>query len=173
MEGGASASGLAAIVEHGADFAVGVADDEIVAGVEGAVLHEDGGDGAAAAIELGFEDDAAGGAAGSGFELLEIGREADHFEEEIEIGFLFGGDVDEDGFAAPLFGHEAVIGELLFDAIGHGVGLIDFVDGDDDGHFGGMSVVDGLDRLRHDAVVGGDDEHDDVGGFGAAGAHAR
>ncbi len=164
--------GLAAIVEHGADFAVGVADDEIVAGVEGAVLHEDGGDGAAAAIELGFEDDAAGGAAGSGFELLEIGGEADHFEEEIEIGFLFGGDVDEDGFAAPLFGDEAAIGELLFDAIGQGVGLIDFVDGDDDGDFGGVSVVDGLDGLRHDAIVGSGDENDDVSGFGAAGTHA-
>ena len=31
------------------------------------------------------------------------------------------------------------------------------------GHVGGLGVVDGLDRLGHDPVVGGDDEHDDVG----------
>ena len=32
-------------------------------------------------------------------------------------------------------------------------------------------VADRLDRLRHDAVVGGDDEHRDVGGLRTAGAH--
>ena len=32
-------------------------------------------------------------------------------------------------------------------------------------------MVDGLDRLRHDAVVGRDHEHDDVRHLGAAGAH--
>ena len=34
-------------------------------------------------------------------------------------------------------------------------------------------MVDRLDRLRHHAVVGGDDQHDDVGRLGAAGAHLR
>ena len=32
-------------------------------------------------------------------------------------------------------------------------------------------MVDRLDRLRHDAVVGRDDQDDDVGDLGAAGAH--
>ena len=32
-------------------------------------------------------------------------------------------------------------------------------------------MIDGLHRLRHHAVVGGDDQDDDVGGLGAAGAH--
>ena len=31
--------------------------------------------------------------------------------------------------------------------------------------------MDRLNGLRHDAVIGGDDEHDDIGDFGAAGAH--
>ena len=39
------------------------------------------------------------------------------------------------------------------------------------GHLGRLGVVERLDRLGHDAVVGGDDEHDDVGGLGATGAH--
>ena len=34
-------------------------------------------------------------------------------------------------------------------------------------------MADGLFRLRHDAVVGGDDEHGDVRDVGAAGAHRR
>ena len=52
-----------------------------------------------------------------------------------------------------------------------GVVLVDLVDGHDDRHLGRLGVVDRLDRLGHHAVVGGDDEHDDVRGVGAAGAH--
>ena len=35
----------------------------------------------------------------------------------------------------------------------------------------GLGVIDGLDRLRHDAVVGRHHQHDDVGDLGAARAH--
>ena len=49
--------------------------------------------------------------------------------------------------------------------------LVDLVDGHDDRHVGRLGVVDRLDRLRHDAVVGRHHQHDDVGGLGAAGAH--
>ena len=41
----------------------------------------------------------------------------------------------------------------------------------DDRHAGRLGVVDGLDRLRHDAVVGGHHDGGDVGDLGAAGAH--
>ena len=54
---------------------------------------------------------------------------------------------------------------------GIGVVAVDLVDGDDDRHLGRLGVVDRLDGLGHHAVVGGDDEHDDVGDLGAAGAH--
>ena len=52
-------------------------------------------------------------------------------------------------------------------------GEIDLVDGDDERHAGVLRVGDRLDRLRHDGVVGRDDQDDDVGHLGAAGAHRR
>ena len=61
--------------------------------------------------------------------------------------------------------------ELLHDFAGVGARLIHLVDGDDDGDVGGAGVVDGLDGLRHDAVIGRDDQDDDVGDGGAAGPH--
>ncbi len=64
-----------------------------------------------------------------------------------------------------------MLDELLTDAIGIGAGLVDLVHGHDDGHLGGLGVVDGLDGLRHDAVVGGHHEHDDVGDLARRGAH--
>ncbi len=41
------------------------------------------------------------------------------------------------------------------------------------GHVGGLGVVDRFTRLRHDAVVGRDDQHDHVGDLGAARTHQR
>ena len=77
-----------------------------------------------------------------------------------------------DGVAAPILGQQAAVGELLLDALGLGVGLVDLVDGHDDRHVGGAGVVDGFEGLRHDAVVGRHHQHHDVGDLGAAGAHA-
>ena len=62
-------------------------------------------------------------------------------------------------------------GQFLAGAIGIGAGLVDLVDRHHDRNLGGASVVDRLDGLRHDAVVGSHDQHRDVGHLGAAGAH--
>ena len=126
----------------------------------------------ASAIELGFEHHADGGTLGIGLQLLQVGNQADHFHQQVEIGLLLGRDIDEHRVAAPVFRHQAAIGELLLHAIGHGIGLVDLVDRDDDRNFGRLRVVDGFQRLRHDAVVGRNHQHDDVGDLGAAGAHA-
>ncbi len=67
---------------------------------------------------------------------------------------------------------EAACGELLDDLLRVGFGLVDLVDGDDDRHVGGAGVIDGLEGLRHDAVVCCDDDDDDVGDLGSAGTHA-
>ena len=61
--------------------------------------------------------------------------------------------------------------ELLPGLVEVGVGQVDLVDGDDERHAGGLGVVDGFLGLRHDAVVGGDDDDGDVGDLGAAGPH--
>ena len=56
---------------------------------------------------------------------------------------------------------------------GIGVRLVDLVDGDDDRNLGRLGVIDRLDGLRHDAVVGRHHQHHDVGHLGAARAHRR
>ena len=69
-------------------------------------------------------------------------------------------------------GLDAAGGELLDDLGGVGFGLVDLVDGDDDRHLRGAGVVDGLEGLGHHAVIGCDDDHDDVGDLGSASTHA-
>ena len=64
------------------------------------VLDEDGGDGTAAAIELGFDDRTDCGTIGLGLLLVGIGDEADHLFEGVEVEALLGRDFDELGVAA-------------------------------------------------------------------------
>ena len=115
-------------------------------------------------------------ASGRGLGRADVGDQADHFQQQVEVHALLGGDFDEDraflARACPLFRNQAAIGELLLHAVGIGFGLVDLVDGHDDRHVGGLGVVDGFEGLRHHAVVGGHHDHHDVGDLGAAGAHA-
>ena len=80
---------------------------------------------------------------------------------------------DEQRLAAPLLGDQLVLRELPANAIEIAAGLVDLVDRDDDRHLRRFRVLNGFDRLRHDAVVGRHDEHDDVRDLGAARAHGR
>ena len=110
---------------------------------------------------------------GFALQLEDVGGQQNHLEQLIEVLPLLGRDRHHDRLAAPVFGHEVQLGQLALDVVGIGARLVDLVDRDDDRHVGRLGVVDRLARLRHDAVVGRDDEHDDVGDLGAAGAHQR
>ena len=163
---------LAAVVVEGAHLAPRVAGDDRVADVQRAALHEHRRDRAAADVEPRLDDRPGGLGLRVRRQLeLGVGDEQDLLEQLVEVLLLLGGDVRELRRAAPLLGLQALGGELGLHAVGVGVGQIDLVHGDDDRHLGGARVRDRLARLRHDAVVGGDDEHGDVRHLRAARAH--
>jgi hypothetical protein len=102
---------------------------------------------------------------------LKIGNQADHFEQQIQIGFLFRRNIDENRLAAPIFRHQSAIGELLLHAIRQSSRFIDLVDGNNDRHFGSVCVIDGFEGLRHHAIICSDDQHNDVGCLRSTGTH--
>ncbi len=59
-----------------------------------AALHEHGADRAAAALELGLDHDAFGGAVGVGLELEQLGLQEDRLEQLVEVGPLHRRDLD-------------------------------------------------------------------------------
>ena len=136
-----------------------------------ALVDEDGGDRAAADVEVGLEHDALGPAVGVGRELLELGDDEQLLEQVVDAEVLQGRHLDDDRVAAPRLGHEPCSASCCSTRCGIGVLAVDLVDRHDDRHLGRLGVVDRLDRLRHHAVVGRDHQDDDVGGLGAAGAH--
>ena len=172
VEGGADFKLVAAIVKHGAHFAVHIAHYKVVAVAQGAVLHQQRRHWSAPAIQLGFEDHAGCRTIRGRLQFLQVGHQADHFHQQVQVGFLLGRDIHEYRGPAPVFRHQAAVGQLLLDPIRQSVGLVDLVDRNNDGHFRGVSVVNGFERLRHHAVIGGHHQHDDVSGFGSARPHA-
>ena len=97
--------------------------------------------------------------------------EQDALEQAVDVRFGARRDVDEQGVAAVLLGHQPVVGELPADLVRVRVLLVDLVHRDDDRDVGRLGVVERLDGLRHHAVIGRHDQHDDVGGRRTAGPH--
>ncbi len=162
---------LALVVDEGTHAAPGRAGDERVADLERAPLDEQGGHRAPAHVEVGLEHGAHGPPVGVGGELLDVGDHEQLLEEVVDAQVLQGGDLDHDRVAAPGLGDQLALGQLAHDLLRVGALAVDLVDGHDDGDLGRLGVVEGLQGLGHDAVVGRDDQDDDVGGLGAPGPH--
>ena len=125
---------LAEIVDQRAHAAIGRACHDEIAEMQRAALDERGADGAAAALELGLDDDAFGGAVGIGRELQHLGLQRDGLEQLVEAGLLQGRDLDLERIAAEALDHDLVAEQLGAHALRVGALLVDLVDGDDHRH---------------------------------------
>ena len=161
----------ALIVDQRPDAAPMRAGDDQLADAQRAALHQHGRHGAAAAIEPSLDDRAFRAAVGVGGKIEQLGLQRDRLEQLVEIDALGRRNFDSERIAAKRLHLHVVLQELLHHALGIGFGLVDFVDCDDDRSLGRLGVANRLDRLRHDAVVGRYDQHDDVGDLRAARAH--
>ena len=155
---------------HAAPFGAGHDD---IAGFERAALDEDSRNGTAAAIKPRLNHGAFSGAVRIGPKLEHLGLQRDHVEKLVEIGLRFGRHFQFEHVAAERFDLDFMLQQFGAHPLRLGIRFVNFVDGDDDRHLRRLGVVNGLDRLRHDAVIGGDDQNDDIGDLGAAGAHRR
>ena len=164
---------FAVLVEHGFHAArVGSREDH-VADAERSALHQDRRNIAAALVERRLDHRTLRLLVGIGFQVEHLGFQQHLFEQFVEVDALFGRDLLVLVFTAPRL-HEVVhLRELLLDVVRVGVGFVDLVDGEDHRYAGGLRVVDRLDGLRHDAVVGRDDDDGDVRDSGAARTHGR
>ena len=162
---------LPLVADHGAHTTHAGTGDDDVALMQRAVLHQEGGHGAAPLVQPRLNDRALCGAVGVGLQLAHLGGEGEHFQQVLHAHAGFGGDGAHNGVAAPVLAHQAVLRELLLDALGVGLGFIHFVDGHDNGDACRLGVVNGLNRLGHNAVVRGHHQNGDVRDHGAAGAH--
>ena len=162
---------LVAFVEHGLDATEVVAGKDDVADAERTVLHEDVGDVAAALVEGRFDDGAGGAAVGVGLQFEQFSLEKHFLHEFLDADAFLGRDVLRLIFAAPVLDKIVHRGELFLDFVGVCVGFVNLVDGENHRYAGSCGMVDGLDGLGHDVVVGGDDDDTEVGDLRTTGTH--
>ncbi len=161
----------ALVVDQGAHPAPGPAGDHDLPDPERAALHEHGAHGTTAALQLGLDDHAIAGTVRIGLQLQDFRLEVNRFQQLVEIRALLGGDLHFEGVAAHALDHDAVLQQLGAHPVRVRVELVDLVDRNDQRNIGRPGVIDGLDGLRHDAVIGGHHQHNDIGHLGAASAH--
>ena len=162
------------LVEHGADAAVATAGHDRVTDAQRSGLDQHRGDGATTLVEVGFDGHTASVLVRVGPQVeRRVGGQEHRLQKGVDVRALLGGDVDEHRLAAVLLGNEVVLGELLADLVGVGPLLVHLVDRDHDRHTGSLGVVERLNRLRHDAVIGGHHEDRNVGDTGTASTHGR
>ena len=159
------------MVGHGADTANGRTCYDDITVVKRTVLNQNRRYGAATLIQLCLDDNTLGAAVGVRLELLDLGNEQNALEQLVDALTRQCRDGYAHDVASPLLGNEVVLGQLLLDLIGVGGGLIHLVDGNDDVDARRFCMVDGLNGLRHDAVVCGDDQNGDIGRLCTAGTH--
>ena len=164
---------LAALVEQRANAAGVHAADEVVADLERAALHEHRGDRTLARVQLRFDDRAGRAPIRIRLEVENFGLQQNLIEQHVDVRSLLRRDLRRQRRSAELFEHDAVLQQLLLHFVRVRLRQIDLVDGDDERHAGVLGVRDRFDRLRHDRIVRGDDEDDDVRDLRAARTHGR
>src|SRR5215467_8177556 len=164
---------LAAVVRHGSYPAIDVPAHEVVTDLEGAVLHQDRGDGAAAPLQVGVDDGADCVAVWICLQLQDLARKDDRRQQVVQPLVRSGGYVHALVLAAVVAGDDVLSCQLLVDSVDVCVFAVDLVDSHDDRHRCRPCVLDRLYRLRHHAVVCGDDQYGKVRHLGATSAHRR
>ena len=107
-----------------------------------AALDQRGADGTAAALELGLDDHAFGGALGIGLEVEHFGLQRDRFQQLVEAG-RFSAETSTSSVSPPhALDDDLVLQQLGAHALRVGAGLVDLVDGHDDRHAGRLGVID-------------------------------
>ncbi len=164
---------FALVVDECAHAAPLVARNDDLARSEGTLLYEDGRNRTAASVELGFHHRAFGRPVRIGLEIEDFGLQQDRLEQLVEVGLVLRRNLDVENLTAHGFDEDLVLQQLGADLLRIRGRLVDLVDRHDDRNAGRLGMVDRLDRLRHHAVIGRDDEDGDVRRLGAAGAHGR
>ena len=161
----------AVLVIHRAHATEHRAGEDDVAALQRAGMHEHRRNRTAPLVEPRFDDDAFCGRVTRRFELEHFRLQQDRVKQRVDALSGFRRDGNELHITAVFFWQHAFGDELLLHAVGIGFRLVDLVDRHDDRHVARLRVGDRFLGLRHDAVVGGHHQHDDVCHLRAACAH--
>ena len=159
------------VVSHCTDAADRGSGNDDIPGFQRTILHQNSHDGTTALVQTGFDHGSAGSTVRIGLQFLHLGKDDKVFQQLINTETGFCGDRAHNGIAAPFFTDQVIFRQLLLDALGVGTLDIHLVDGNYNGNTGSFGMINAFNRLRHDAVIGGNNEDRNIRYHGATGTH--
>ena len=164
---------LATVVDHCTDATPRCPGDNRVTDLQFTLIDENRGNRATALIEVCLEHDALGSTGGVRSQFFKFSDDEQLIEKVVDANILQRRHLNHNRVAAPRLGDEFVFSELCQHSLRICVLFVDLVHRHNDRNLCGTSVTDGLNGLRHHAVISGHDEHNNVGGLRSAGTHIR
>ncbi len=166
-------NGLAVLVDHGADTTIGSAGNNRFTHAERSRLDENRGNRTATLIQTGFDSHTAGGPVRISPEVqTSVCGEQDSIEKLGDTFTLQRRHLDCLSITAILLGNQTKLGQLLEHLVSFCSRGIHLVDGHHDGNPGCLRVVQSLNCLGHDAVIGGHHQNRDIGDLSSTGTHS-
>ena len=154
---------FAVFIEHRAHTAESRPSQQHVALFQGARLNKNRRNRATAFVEARFNDNTFCRRILDGFQLKNLSLQQNCLQQFVKTQPGFRRYLHKHHIAAIFFRQNILGDQLLPDAIRIGVGLIHFIDRNNDGYICRPGMCDGFLRLRHDAVVCGNNKNHQVG----------
>ena len=139
--------------------------------MEGTLLYQYGGYGAASLVQLCLYDETSCLALGIGLKLQHICGEQYHLKELVDALSGLGGNRCEYGGTAPVLSYQIELGKLLLHPVHICAGLVYLVHGNDYLDAGCLGMVYCLYSLGHNAVVRSHHQYGDIRGIGTTHTH--
>ena len=162
---------LTLVIDQRADLAPLLAHNKDIAGLQCAFLHQNRGNRATSGIQLCLDHGALGLAIRIRSQLQQFRLQNDGFQQLVQTGAIDGRNLNVQHIARHFFNDDLMLKQLGPHLVRIGARPVNLVDRHNERHFGSLGVVDGLDRLRHDAVIGGNNQNNDIRYLGTTGAH--
>ena len=164
---------LSALVEHGLDATKVGTSQKDIAQVQGAVGAKHGGNITTPLVEGGLNNTTGSLTVGVGFEIEHLSFEQHLLHEFGHAHTFLGTDILTLILTAPILNEEVHLCQMFLDLLWVSGRFIYLIDCKDNGYACGHSVVDGFLGLRHDVVVGSNDDDGNVGDLSTTGTHSR
>ena len=135
------------------------------------VLNEYGCDRTSALVKSCLDNSTLCGSVGVSLEFFHLCNKSNHFKKIVKTFLCLCGNRNTRCIAAPLLRNKLILCELLFNIFGICADLIHFVDGNNNRYTCGFCMVDSLNCLRHDTVIGGYNEDCNIGNLSTSCTH--
>ena len=162
---------LAVFIKHRADMSPFFTGNTDITDSQCSFLYQSRNHRPAAFFHLGLNNRTFGITVGVGLQIKHFRLQQNRINQLVDIDAFFGGNFGTKTFAAHFLNPDSMLQQSRFNLHRIRPRQINFINSNHYRNFGRLSMADGLNRLRHDTVIGRNNQNHNIRNFGATGTH--